>query len=44
MQDFLSALNWFVAGAAVGYCWHPIWEIAKKIFTEALKARQEWKQ
>ena len=35
---------WFVAGAAVGYCWHPIWEIAKKIFTEALKARQEWKQ
>jgi hypothetical protein len=44
MQDFLNALNWFVVGAAVGYAWHPVWEIAKKIFTEALKARQEWKQ
>ena len=44
MQDFLSALNWFVAGAAVGYVWHPLWEIVKKIFIEALKARQEWKK
>jgi hypothetical protein len=44
MQDFLTALNWFALGAIAGYLWHPIWEISKKIFTEASKARQDWKQ
>jgi len=44
MQDFLNALNWFALGAVVGYFWYPLWELGKKIFTEALKARQEWKQ
>jgi len=44
MQDFLNALNWFALGLIVGYFWHPIWEISKKIFIEALKARQEWKK
>ena len=44
MQDFLNALNWFFLGLVVGYFWHPLWELGKKIFTEALKARQEWKK
>jgi hypothetical protein len=44
MQDFLNALNWFALGLIAGYFWHPLWEIGKKIFIEALKARQEWKQ
>jgi len=42
MQDFINALNWFVAGAVVGYCWHPVFNIVKKIFTEARRARKEW--
>ena len=42
MQDFLNALNWFAIGAVIGYCWHPIWEIAKKIVTEAQQARKDW--
>ena len=44
MQDFLSALNWFLIGAVVGYFWYPMWEIGKKIVNEALKAKQEWRK
>lgn len=44
MQDFLNALNWFAVGAVIGYCWHPVWAVAKKIVTEAAKARREWRQ
>jgi hypothetical protein len=44
MQNFLDALNWFVVGAVIGYFWHPIWELGKKIVSEAQKARKEWKK
>ena len=44
MQDFLSALNWFAIGAAVGYVWYPLWDLGKKVVSEAQKARKEWRQ
>jgi hypothetical protein len=42
MDNFLTALNWFVIGAFVGYCWHPILKLIQKIFTEVQQARKEW--
>jgi hypothetical protein len=42
MTDFLHALNWFAWGAVVGYFWYPLWELGKKIVSEAQKARKEW--
>jgi len=44
MDMFLNNLNWFVFGAAIGYCWYPLWELGKKIVSEAQKARKEWRQ
>jgi hypothetical protein len=38
-----EALNMFVIGFAVGYFWYPLWELGKKIVSEAQKARKEWK-
>ena len=42
MEVFLDRLNWFIIGAFIGYAWHPLWAIAKKIWSEAKKARDEW--
>jgi hypothetical protein len=42
MQNFLDVLNWFVLGAVVGYFANPLWQVAKKIWIEAKKAREEW--
>jgi len=42
MNDFLNALGPFVYGFVLGYFWHPIWELSKKIWSEAKKAREEW--
>jgi hypothetical protein len=42
MTDFLNALGPFVYGFVLGYFWHPIWELSKKIWSEAKKAREEW--
>ena len=44
MNDFLQALGPFVYGLVIGYFWHPIWELGKKIVSEAQKARKEWKK
>jgi len=32
----------FIYGLVIGYFWHPVWEIGKKIWTEAKKAKQDW--
>jgi hypothetical protein len=32
----------FAWGLAIGYCWHPIWNILKKIYVEAKKAKEQW--
>ena len=42
MMDIVTALGWLAWGFAAGYFWHPVWEILKKIWTEAKKAREEW--
>lgn len=42
MNDFFEALGWLAWGFAAGYFWHPVWEILKKIWSEAKKAREEW--
>jgi len=42
MDDFIKALNWFAWGAVIGYAWHPVWNLLKKIYSEAKKAREEW--
>ncbi len=42
MEQFWNDLALIIYGAAFGYFWHPVWTIAKKIWTEAKKARDEW--
>jgi hypothetical protein len=42
MKDFLDALGPFVYGFALGYFAFPLWELLKKIWSEAKKAREEW--
>jgi hypothetical protein len=42
MNDFVAAVGPFVYGFALGYFAFPIWEILKKIWSEAKKAREEW--
>ena len=42
MNDFFEALGWLAWGFAAGYFWNPVWEILKKIWAEAKKAREEW--
>jgi hypothetical protein len=42
MNDFFTVLGWLSWGFVLGYFWHPVWEILKKIWTEAKKAREEW--
>ena len=42
MNDFLNALGPFVYGFALGYFAFPIWELLKKIWSEAKKSQKEW--
>ena len=41
-DDVKLALNYLAIGFAMGYLWHPIWTLLKKIWSEAKKAREEW--
>ena len=42
MTEFLNAVGPFIYGFAFGYFAYPLWTIAKKIVSEAKKAREEW--
>jgi hypothetical protein len=42
MNNFLNALGPFVYGFVLGYFAFPLWELLKKIWSEAKKAREEW--
>ena len=42
MAEFNAWLGPFIWGLAIGYLWYPFWSIAKKIYSEAKKAREEW--
>ncbi len=35
-------LEWFIYGALFGWLAQPIWEVIKKIVSEAKKAKEEW--
>ena len=37
-------MEYFIYGFAFGYFWHPVWTIAKKIWSEAKTASNEWDQ
>ena len=43
MNDFLQALAPFVWGFVLGYFWHPIWIICKRIYEEAKLAKHQWR-
>jgi hypothetical protein len=43
MNELLQALEPFVYGFVLGYFWHPIWNLCKKIVSEARKAKHEWR-
>jgi hypothetical protein len=42
MSEFLDALGPFVCGFVLGYFWYPMWELGKKIVSEAKKAKEQW--
>lgn len=42
MSAFLDAIGPFAYGFVLGYLWHPVWTIIKKIVSEAKKAKEEW--
>lgn len=42
MTEFMQALGPFAWGFAVGYLWYPLWDLGKKIWSEAKKAKEEW--
>lgn len=42
-EDIRLFVNGFVIGAAVGYLWHPVWDLIKKIIHEAKVAKHEWR-
>jgi D-alanyl-lipoteichoic acid acyltransferase DltB (MBOAT superfamily) len=43
MTDFLDALHWLIWGFVFGYFWHPAWTVCQKIWSEAKKAKEEWR-
>jgi hypothetical protein len=42
MSEFVDALSPFIYGFAVGYFWYPLWQLGKKIVSEARKAKEQW--
>jgi len=43
MNDFLQAQAPFAWGFVLGYFWHPVWTLCKRIVEEAKLARKEWR-
>jgi len=41
-MNWQEAVNMFAWGAVIGYFWHPVWNVLKKIWSEAKKAREDW--
>ena len=42
MNEFLAFIGPFTWGLFVGYFWHPVWQIGKKIYHEAKYAKDHW--
>ena len=43
MTEFMQALEPFVYGFALGYFWHPVWILCKRIYQETRLAQQQWR-
>jgi hypothetical protein len=43
VNDFLQALAPFVWGFVLGYFWHPVWNLCKRIYEEAKLAKYQWR-
>jgi hypothetical protein len=41
-MNWQETVNIFAWGLVIGYFWHPLWNVLKKIWAEAKKARKEW--
>ena len=41
-MTFIDSVELFVYGFAVGYFWHPVYTILKKIVSEARLASEQW--
>lgn len=42
MNEFLDALGPFAWGFTAGFFWYPLWQLGKKIISEARKAKEQW--
>ena len=42
MTEFLNAVGPFIYGFVFGYFAYPLWTLAKKIISEARKAKEQW--
>jgi len=42
MSEFLDPLSPFIYGFVFGYFAYPLWQIGKKIVSEAKKTKEEW--
>ena len=42
MTEFKEWFEPFSWGFVLGYFWYPVWELGKKIISEAKKAKEEW--
>jgi hypothetical protein len=42
MSAFLDALGPFAWGFVAGFFWYPLWQLGKKIISEARKAKEQW--
>jgi hypothetical protein len=40
----MNSFEWFFCGLVIGYFWYPLWELGKKIVSEAQQARAEWRK
>jgi hypothetical protein len=43
-MDFINSIGPFAYGFVLGFFWHPVWQILKKIWHEAKLARTEWRK
>jgi len=42
MSEFLDVFAQFIYGFVFGYFAYPLWQVGKKIVSEARKAKEQW--
>jgi hypothetical protein len=43
-EEIKIAFNYLLIGFVIGYLWHPIWTLGKRVVEEAKLAREQWRQ